>query len=412
MDSTSCSGRFELKTGLAKSAASPGDRATRVQHEVPPITILYVVNVAWFFLSHRLGLARAALKAGYRVQLATSVTDPQDRVRIAEAGIELHEVSFVRSGTSIFSDLSSIYQLLRLYSRLKPTIVHHVSVKPVIYGGIAARLCRVPGVANAIPGLGYVFASPTLRSRLLRVLLLRLYKSALRHPNSRVIFQNIENRNQLVNAGVVSFERSVLIRGSGVDLQAFSPSREHHGGVTVVLAARMLKEKGIEEFVEAARRLRAEGHPARFQLVGDPDPVSPGSISRANLQAWNDAGDVDWLGFQADMPKILATSHVVCLPTYYGEGLPKVLLEAAACGRPIVTTDIPGCRDIARNGVNARLVAPRDVDALTNALRELIVSRELRERFGAAGRKLVEAEFSIDRVIDQTLAVYRELVRP
>jgi glycosyltransferase involved in cell wall biosynthesis len=395
---------------MRPAASDANPKLASAQPSLAPITLLYVVNVAWFFLSHRLPLALAAANAGYRVHIATTVTDPADRVRLEDAGVEVHDVSFARSGTGVFGEMCSIIQLVRLYSHLKPTIVHHVTVKPVIYGSMAARWCRIPCVVNAVPGLGHVFSSATVRNRALRVILLRLYKFALRHPNTRVVFQNAENKQLLVDAGVVAAERGVLIRGSGVDLDAFALSPEPGEPVTVVLAARMLKDKGVEEFVEAARRLRAEGHRARFRLVGDPDPMNPGSIPREILQAWHSEGGIEWLGFRTDMPKVLAASNVVCLPTYYGEGLPKVLLEAAACGRPIVTTDIPGCRDIGRDGINAIVVPPRDVEALVTALRELIQNRALRERMGRAGREIVEREFGESTVVARTMSVYRELI--
>lgn len=375
-------------------------------------TLLFVVNVAWFFVSHRLPLARAAIGAGYRVHVATAITSEQDRAAIKSAGIELHEVSFARSGISVIRELRTVTALRALFRRVRPTIVHLVTVKPVIYGGLVARWCRVPAVVSAIPGLGYSFSSNGLRQRLMRGLLLPMYRVALANRKGRVIFQNEENRNYFISRGIVTSEQTELIRGSGVDTRQFVPrSPTGQGPVRVVLAARMLWEKGVAEFVEAARALRKAGANAQFVLVGGPDPMNPGSIDAAQLQSWHRAGDVEWAGFQRDMVEVLASSHIVCLPTYYGEGLPKILLEAAASGRPIVTTDVPGCRDIARRGVNALLVAPRDPAALAAALRILIESAEMREQFGRAGRELAESQFDLDRVIRQTLSIYRAMTQ-
>jgi glycosyltransferase involved in cell wall biosynthesis len=378
------------------------------QNGEPPRRLLFVVNVAWFFLSHRLPLARAASREGFRVHLATTITNERERREIAAAGIELHEIPFGRSSMQILGEIATLRQLARLYSRLKPELVHHVSIKPVIYGSLLARRYRIRAVVNSIPGLGHAFLTKGWRADLLRCFLVGLYRLALHPSNIVVIFQNQENREYFLAQRIVRANQCALVRGVGVDIAAFVPSPPPAGSVVVTMAARMLKEKGVELFVSAARRLLLEGQQATFQLVGDPDPMSPGTISRETLEQWNGEGVIQWLGHRADMPKVLNESHIVCLPTYYGEGLPKVLLEAAAAGRPIVTTNIPGCRDIGRHGENALLVPPKDADALVDALRTLITDRGMRERFGRRGREIVEQEFDETSLIQQTLNVYRE----
>lgn len=375
----------------------------------PPKRILFVVNVGWFFVSHRLVLAKAAVAAGHDVHAATTITDESERRAILGAGVVLHEVNFDRSGFSPLHEYGTIRALLRLYRDLRPDLVHHVTVKPILYGNIAGRLARVPAVVNAIPGLGYSFEGTGLFTRLRRALILGGYRFALRHPNSRVIFQNSEHMEMFAARGVVRRASTVLIRGSGVDLDRFGVSDEPHGPRTVLLASRMLREKGIHEFVAAAQRLRPLHGDVRFCLAGDVDEDNPGSLDAQQLRAWHASGVVEWLGHRSDIPSLLAQCHIACLPTY-GEGLPKFLLEAAACGRPIVTTDIPGCRDIARHGVNALLVPPRDAAALQTALDKLLHDSQLRQTFGAAGRALVQREFSQERVIEQTLQVYGELL--
>lgn len=382
--------------------------ADATDQNAEPRTLLFVVNVDWFFLSHRLPIARAAARQGFRVHLATTITDERHRRTITEAGIELHEIPFARSSTRIFGEFATLLCLARLYSRLRPGLIHHVTIKPVIYGSLLARLHRVPAVVNSIPGLGYAFVATGWRAGLLRRFIVALYRLAMRPANVLVIFQNEENRGYFLAQRIVRPEQCALVRGVGVDLAAFRPTPPPAGAVVVTMAARMLREKGVEIFVAAARRLRAEGLAAAFRLVGDPDPMSPGMISRETLERWNGEGVIQWLGHRADMPQVLAESHVVCLPTWYGEGLPKVLLEAAAAGRAIVTTAIPGCRDIGRHGENALLIPPRDEDALVDALRTLIVDSGLRERLGRRGREIAEQEFEETTLVRQTLDVYRE----
>lgn len=375
--------------------------------ERPP-RILYVVNVAWFFLSHRLALAKAAVRAGYDVHVVTTITDEKERQAILAAGLQLHEVTFDRSGFAFAREFRTLRCLLALYRRLRPDLVHQVTIKPVLYGGVAARIARVPAVVNAIPGLGYSFGGSSLWARLRRALIIAGYRFVLDRANSRTIFQNIEQLQMFLDAGVVSASNAVLVRGSGVDIGNFTPSPEPQGAVTVLLAARMLREKGIFEFASVAERMRKAGAAIVFRLVGDPDEHNPGSISIEQLRAWHTSGVVEWLGFREDMAALLSQCHIACLPSY-GEGLPRFLLEAAASGRAIVTTDIPGCRDIARGGVNALLVSLRDTDSLYAAIKKLADDPQMRNAFGKAGRMLVEQEFSEDMIVQQTLDVYREV---
>jgi glycosyltransferase involved in cell wall biosynthesis len=366
--------------------------------------LLFVVNHAGFFLSHRLPIALAARDAGYDVVIAT----PKSRhvPRIIESGLAWEEIRMRRSSVNLFAELRSLIDLVRLYRRLKPDVVHHVTTKPVLYGTIAARLTRVPAVVNALAGLGHVFYESGTR-RLLRRIVLFAYSFALHHRNARFIFQNMEDRELFVSRGWVKAENTILVRGSGVDVERFVPAASRAGGpLTVVLASRLLYTKGVGEFVAAARALRGR---ARFVLVGEPDPDNPGSIPEAQLREWASDGSIEYWGRRDDMPEVLAATDVVCLPTYYREGVPKVLIEAAACGVPIVTTDTPGCRDIVRDGENGVLIPPRDAGALAAALRALLGDAALRARMGTRGRQRALEEFSLPRVIDATLSLYREL---
>jgi len=263
---------------------------------------------------------------------------------------------------------------------------------------------------NAFSGLAYTFSSERLHARVLRPLVTVLYRFALRDRDSRAIFQNPDDRDYLIKLGIVRPEQAVLIRGSGVDCSTFAPTPEPDGVPIVMLPARLLREKGVAEFVHAAGQLRGSGHQARFVLVGDVDPANPGSIDPAELEAWTRKGLVESWGHHSDMASVLARANIVVLPAYR-EGLPKVLLEAAACARAIVTTDVPGCREIVRSGVNGLLVPARDSQALADAIATLLQSRVLRQEFGRAGRAIAVKEFAEEIVVEETLTLYRALLR-
>jgi glycosyltransferase involved in cell wall biosynthesis len=369
--------------------------------------LVYVVSEDWYFVSHRIALAVAAKEAGYDVTVITQVNRHGDKIR--DAGLALEPIAFDRSTINPFSDAKTLGHLVALYRRLTPDIVHHVAMKPVLYGSLAARRARVPGVVNALMGLGYVFTSGDVKARALKPLVRTALKAALSHRNSRVIVQNADDEQLLRTEHLAEPSAIRLIRGSGVDLTAFPFSEPPAGRPRVVLPARMLRDKGVVEFVTAARILKAEGVDADFVLAGSPDPVNPSSLTDAEITSWVREGLVTYLGWREDMPALLASATVVCLPSYR-EGLPKVLLEAAACGRAIVTTDVPGCREIVQDGVNGWLAPPRDATALADALRAALTRDDLRASFAHAGRQLIEREHAIGAVIGATLAVYAEVL--
>ena len=291
----------------------------------------------------------------------------------------------------------------------QPDLVHHLRLKPVLYGGLAAYGARVPAVVGLLTGLGYVFIAETRKAAVIRKLVTLSCKVAFRHGNQRIIFQNPDDQFVFVQNKILPARQTALIKGSGVDVNTYLPTPEREGVPVVVLASRMLRDKGVDEFVDAARSLRAAGVPARFVLVGETDPGNPTAIRAEQLRQWADTGVVEWWGHQANMKDVLAQAHVVCLPSLR-EGVPKVLIEAAACGRAIVTTDAPGCREIVRNGENGLLVPVRDSRALAEALRLLVENAPLRAGMGLKGRDIAVQEFSIERVVRETLGVYRELL--
>jgi glycosyltransferase involved in cell wall biosynthesis len=370
--------------------------------------ILYFVTEDWYFCSHRLPLAVAAKKAGYDVAVVTRVREHGERIE--SFGIRLIPLELSRRGTNPWTEWRLFRKLCAIYHREKPDLVHHVALKPVLYGTLAARLAGIPRVVNALAGLGYLFASTRSRAKLLRLVVQIAFRWLLNTRKGRVILQNPDDVRALIAAKALRPGHGVLIRGSGVDLDLFRPRAESDEIPIVVLASRMLWNKGIGEFVKAAEILRREDVQARFALVGDTDEENPAAIPSAQLEDWAASGIIEWWGKRNDMPETLARAHVVCLPSYYGEGVPKILLEAAAAGRAIVTTDMPGCREVVSHGENGLRVPARDPHALAGALKTLIGDRLLRERMGERGREIVETEFGVEKVVSATLAVYQTLL--
>jgi glycosyltransferase involved in cell wall biosynthesis len=368
--------------------------------------LIFLVTEDWYFCSHRLPPARAALAAGFEVVVATRVN--RHGPAIVAEGFRLMPIGLRRRSWNPLRELATVFEIARIYLRERPDVVHHVALKPTLYGTLAARIAGVPGVVNALAGLGIVFSSRTRKARLLRQFVRAAFRILLATKRALLIVQNPEDAAQ-VSGAIVRADRVRLIRGSGVDIARFVPTPEPQGTPTIVLASRMLWDKGVGEFVAAAKRLRSRGIGARFALIGDSDDENPTAIPESQLREWQESGIVEWRGHVVDMPAVFAGANVVCLPSAYGEGVPKVLLEAAACARAIVATDAPGCREIVRPGETGFLVPLRDAEALAAAIETLVGDPDLRARMGRNGRRLVEAEFSDTLVAEQTLAVYREL---
>jgi glycosyltransferase involved in cell wall biosynthesis len=371
--------------------------------------LLFVVNVAWFFKSHRLPIALEALRHGFEVHLASAFVDERERNSFEVIGIRTHPVNFQRSGTSALAEFGTVKSLHAIYRRTKPSICHHVSIKPVIYGGMLTRLLGIPTV-NAVSGLGYSYIARGAKARLRQWVLNRAYGLAVRNRKSRLIVQNSDDETFFREEIGVHDDWVTLIRGSGVDLNRFHPSRPPATPPLVVLPARMLADKGVGEFVEAARELRRKGVAARFALVGGLDPENRAGLSQADMDDLTRDGVVEYWGHRTDIAEILAQSQIVCLPSYR-EGLPKTLLEAAAAGRAIVTTDVPGCREVVQHDENGLLVPARSARGLREALERLLSDPDLCSRMGKRGRALAENYFSIDGVVSRTIQIYRQLLQ-
>ncbi len=372
------------------------------------IKILYLVTEDWYFCSHRLPLARAAKLAGFEVSVATRVQNHSDQIR--NAGVELIPLNWRRKSKWPWIELRAVLEIIKVYRSEKPDIVHHVALKPVVYGSIAARLAGITGVVNAVAGLGFVFVSKRLVAKFLRPVLKTALKFTLRGKHYRTIVQNPDDRDFLQHDLGIDPQSLVLIRGSGVDLSLFVPQPEPEGMPVIILASRLIKEKGIWEFVEAAALFKSRKIPARFILLGAIDKENPNAIPEEQIIEWAQKGWIEWQGHRQDMPAALADSHIVCLPSYYGEGIPKILIEAAACARPIVTTDVPGCREVVKQNVNGFLVPILNSRAVADAIQVLVDNAELRREMGQRSREIAKSHFSIDSVVTQTKRVYSELL--
>ncbi len=370
--------------------------------------LLFVDNQVSDFLQYRMVLARTLREAGFDVHVA--VPREPGLEDISRQGFPVHIFYLRRKSARPLDELLCWVSLLRLYRRLRPLLVHHICLKPTLYGGVAARIAGVPAAVNILTGLGHLFTTRNVKTRLMRSIVARGLRFSFRHQNHRVVLQNPDDRDCLLASGILLGDRAVVIKGSGLDLSLFTPEPEPDGPPVVLMASRLLWEKGVGEFVAAAGALRARGFRARFVLLGEPDPGHPSAIPMSTLEHWRNAGHVEWLGWRQDMPALIAQSHIVCLPSYYGEGVPRILLEAAASGRPIVTTDSPGCREVVRHGHNGLLVPVRDVEGLVGAIAQLIENAPLRAAMGTRGREIALTEFSLEQVIDANLAVYRSLL--
>ncbi|NCA70778.1 MAG: glycosyltransferase family 1 protein [Sphingobacteriia bacterium] len=368
--------------------------------------VAFCATVDWYFCHHYLDLAQAVRDEGYAVSVITGVTEHAERIRAA--GLELIPFKVSRKGMHPWRELRSIIDLTAVLRRLRPHLLHNIAQKPVIYGTLAGRLAGVPAIVNGVAGMGYLFTAQTVPARLVRTLVAGAYRALLSDPRVRVLVQNQDDRALVETLTGVA---PTLIPGSGVDLERFIPRPEQPTArPLVMLASRMLWDKGIGDFVAAARLLRQRGNPARCVLVGKPDPDNPASVSAAQLAQWHQEGVIEWWGHRADIASVLAQAQIACLPSYYREGLPKFLIEAAATGLPLVTTDSIGCREAVIPEVNGLLVPPQDPSALADALERLIADAPLRARLGAESRAIAESRFGRDQIAARVKAVYRQLL--
>ncbi len=368
-------------------------------------TILFVVNSDWFFLSHRLPIALKALEEGYQVYLATEISTK--RKEIEKYGINLIRIDFHKSSTSLFHNLSLFIKLLKIFNSIKPDLIHLVTIKPILIGGIAAKfLKKSTKLVISISGLGFIFIDKGLKALIRKKIIILFYKLVFMHRNFKVIFQNNTDLKDICTFTNLSKEKTILIQGSGVNLKKYKFSKIKEAKPIILFPARLLSSKGIYEFIESAKILKNLG---RFVIVGKHDLEARKCIKLNELDFLKDQGIIEYWGESFDMPKIYKLSSIVVLPSYR-EGMPKSLLEAAACGRPIVTTNVAGCRDAIIDGVTGILVPAQDIYSLTKGIKKLIKDPELIKSMGIEGRKLAEKKFDINEVVNAHLQMYEELL--
>jgi len=369
------------------------------------VKVLLFANTDWYLYNFRLSLAEALRSNGAEVVLVSPGGKYSERFR--RAGFRWISFPLVRRRLNPLAEFITVLRLVRLYRRERPEIVHHFTIKCVVYGSIAARFAGIKGVVNALTGLGHVFTDNGAQARLLRVIVQTSCRPFLR--STQVIFQNPEDHRGFVNCGMVEESAGHLIRGSGVNVDRFKPcpTRRLSGNKYVLLASRLLRAKGVAEYVEAAQLVRQEMPQAVFLIAGEADPGNPGSVPQEVIDRWRDGNDVEILGHCEDMQALIEMADLITLPTYYGEGVPRILVEAAASGKPLVATDMPGCREIVHPKLNGLLVPARDSRALANAIKEILSDDICRERMGRFSRQLACEQFSETQVIRATMQVYR-----
>ncbi|MAD90002.1 MAG: glycosyltransferase family 1 protein [Pseudoalteromonas sp.] len=367
--------------------------------------LLFIVNVDWFFISHRLPIALEAIEKGYEVHVACAVTDKQSELE--GYGIKVHAIPLSRSGTNLKNELLAVWRLYKVVKNVSPDVAHMVTIKGAIYGGLVTRLQRVQKRVASISGLGFVFIDESLKSKVLRFFVERLYKLAF-GKNIKVIFQNRSDESIFLKGKIVDKKQCILIRGSGVCLKEFKYSPEpvvQGEQKTVMFLARLLKDKGVLEFCSAALELKKR-YNTQFVLVGDIDEHNPNSLTAQELEAQISSGAVVHWGYSKNINQVIPKSHIMVLPSYR-EGLPKSLIEAAACGRAVVTTDVPGCRDAIEVNETGLLVEKKSVPGLVDAISKLLEDEHLRLQLGKAGRALAERSFDINDVIARHLEIYK-----
>jgi glycosyltransferase involved in cell wall biosynthesis len=376
-----------------------------------PKVLLFLLNDAPFFVTHRLSLAEAAIARGSLVHVAAP-PDAEAALRIESTGATFHPIPLRRGGTNLFGEARLISVFHQLIRSLRPDLVHAITMKPVIYGGTAARIAIAPAAVFSVTGLGHLFLTESWKARLLRSLVRKLFGLALHHPNSRTIFQNQDDLEMFVSEGSVPEATSVIVPGTGIDLDLFCPRKEERSGPLVVMfPARLIGEKGLREFAEAAGELKRAGSTARFVMVGRSDPENPSDIGADQITAWEQEGWIENWGFHDTMPDTLRKADVVCLPSYR-EGAPRCLIEALATGLPIVTTDSIGCRDMIDDSKNGLLVPVKDGPATARAIARILDDSDLRVAMGHHSRQMAEQTFAVGQFVTATFAVYGEVLKP
>lgn len=370
--------------------------------------ILFLITEDWFFCLHRLPLARMLRDQGWEIMVATREVAHGDSIR--QEGFTLLPINWVRHSLNPLRGLMEISKILLIYRQQQPDLIHHIAIKPCIYGGIASLFHKKTPIINNLAGLGVAFTRSGLTARVLRKGLGLAFKYLFNRTESQTIVENPDDQTVLIHQAGVCADTITLTQGVGVDITHFTPTPEPTGIPVITLASRMIKPKGVEDLIAAARILKHRKIEVHIDLLGLPDPDNPASIAEHDLKQWQAEGLIRWLGHQTHMAKIWQQSNIAILPSYYREGVPRSLLEAAACGRAIITTDIPGCRELVSCGNNGLLVPPHNPVAIADAIETLISDPATRKKMGENGRHTVEHFFSEQQVLTQMQTVYAQLL--
>jgi len=367
--------------------------------------ILYIINVDWFLISHFLPVVLEAKNRGYKVHIACGLTNKQEFLE--NLGFIVHKLDISRSGTSIVKEFQSIIEIYKAIKCVNPEIVEFLTIKPVLYGGIISKLLPPRKKVFYITGLGYVFIQNGFKDIVVRNIVKSLYRIALSGKSTSVITENIFDKSLLNSLNILDNTQIKVIKGAGVDLKKYAYSEENDDRVTVVMASRLLRDKGVYEYLEAAKIIKEKGLNVNFELYGDSDEGNPTAVTKDELEQIQEGGYVQVNGFTSNVANVFSNSNIIVLPSYR-EGFPKVLVEAAACGRAIVTTDVPGCRDAIEVNITGLLCKVKDAQSLASAIEKLVLNTTLRNEMGKAGRVLAEREFSINKILLEHFNTYEE----
>lgn len=375
-----------------------------------PLKVLMVLNdIAWFW-SHRQPLAKAILERGDQLIVATHSADQDDDMhKMGVKGVDLPEHG---KGLGFLFHVKILMAIILVIHKTKPDIIHAITLRHAFYTGVAARLIIFKPIIFTVAGVGSLFTDHSFKMRCIRALALPALRFAFKGKGRFIIFQNPDDRNLMIKHNVVKKENATIIRGSGVDISEFpfTPEPQDQSEPILLFSSRLIREKGIDDFIEAARIIKEKGGKARFQIAGDVYEKNPNSLTREEVQSFHDEGLIEWLGQVSDMPSLFKKITIMVLPSYYGEGVPKILLEAAAIGRPIITCNVPGCREAVIDGENGLLIPPKSPQALVKAIEKILADIDLRQSYGKAGRAMVEQDFYVESVVSRTLNVYDSMI--
>lgn len=372
---------------------------------------VYIINADWYFELHWLQRALATLNKGFDVHIILPFSDETIINKLKTLGFVCHNWNINRKSINLLNNIVELINLNSLIKSISPNIIHSITLKPNLYLGLIAHTLNIPYILS-VTGTGFIFSSQSFKTKLLKPVIKFFFKSLKKGKNSRkIIFENNEDSNLFINEGLCKINESIVILGAGVDTEVYKPKEEPITDKPIILfAGRLLWDKGLGDLIDAAKLMRKRGLDFTIYVAGILDQSSINAIDERVLVEWNNQGLISWLGKQKNMQNLINQANIIVLPTFYGEGIPRILIEAASCQRAIVTTNIPGCREIVKNGTNGILVTPRNIYELSDALSLLIKSPQLRTEMGLNGRKMVEQYFSDEIVIKKTLDLYEELL--